>query len=148
MSEMLNYIPDDGYTEKAYIGAKPGFYGEFRFEYRPMLIEERGPLFAAAGKMPSDAYSRKCAAEVAKKLRSWSLVDAKGQPVPVSAANILRLKPTLHDRLFEIVLGLATSDTDPQWDDDHKDAAAEAQYESALTGKSPAEQLEEGALGN
>lgn len=147
VTELLDYIPDDGYTELGYIKANGRFHGEFRFEFRPMLIEERGPLFAAAGKMAADAYSRKCAAEVAKKLESWSLLDRQRHPVAISPANVLRLKPKLHDRLFEIVLGLASSDLDPTWDEQSKQEIAEQHYESAL-GVSPAEYREETLLGN
>jgi hypothetical protein len=133
---MLNYIPNDGYTEDAYIEALPGFYGEFRFKFRPMLIEERAALFNQNDKLPPAEYERKCAAALSNKLVEWSLIDKAGKQVPVSAQNILRLKPNLNGRIFGIVLGTQATDIDPLWSESKKESSAEQKYESAITGAS------------
>lgn len=140
---MLDYIPNDGYTEEAYIEAAPGHHGEFRFTYRPFLVEERARLIAANNTVKPEEYERLCASEVAKKLTAWSLTDKGGRPVPITAGNVLRLKPRLNARLFGIVVGLEATDVDPRWGDAAKADAIETKLESALTATVPGDVREE-----
>lgn len=147
MPNTLNFIPD-GYTESAFVRAIPNIHGDFRFEYRPMLVEERTPLLAASNSMKPDAYDRKCAAELAKKLVSWDLADEKGNAVPISAANILRLKPKLWGRVFAIVAGLDAHDGDPGLSVEKKGPDDDDQYESALSGKPVGDVRQEGDAKN
>jgi hypothetical protein len=139
---MLDYIPNDGYTEEGFIEASPGYHGDFRFSFRPMLVEERARIVAANNAVRPEEYERLCAAELAKKITVWSLRDKAQQAVPITAANILRLKPRLNSRIFGIVTGLEASDVDPQWTDAAKTEAVETKYESALSGQ-PAGDLRE-----
>ena len=141
---MLDYIPNDGYTEDGYIEAEPGMYGELRFSYRPFLVEEQAKLLASNKKLASDEYERYSASEMAKKIVSWTLLDKAKNIVPVSAANILRLKPKLKARLENIVCSFTPSDIDPLLPVENKIDAAETKYESALTGISTATIREEG----
>lgn len=141
---MLDYIPNDGYTEPGYIQAAQGFHGEFRFTFRPVLVEERAKILAAGSTTAAEEYERMCAAALAKKIVSWELKDKAGNLVAVSAGNILRLKPKLNSRLFGIVTGLEASDIDPLWSDAAKTEAVETKFESALSGQSAGESREEG----
>lgn len=139
----LDYLPDDGYTEDAYIAAVPGIHGAFRFKYRPMLIEEQSALSFAGREMKPAAYDQKCGKEMAAKLVEWSLCDKRGEPVPVSVRAVLMLKPRLFNRLFAIVLGNDASDPDPYAAHDGELTATEEQYESALSGRTVGEVRQE-----
>jgi hypothetical protein len=108
---------DDGYNEPGYVAPhKDGLHGELHFVYRPMLPAEQsdhGSIYETAGETPSNG-DRKWAAVLADKLVSWSLTDAKGGVVPISAGNLLKLRPALFHRLWPIVLGTRASDKGPQ----------------------------------
>ena len=133
----LHFIPDDGYTEAGYIKANEQLYPELRFTFRPVLTELRSQHIASIEKVAADAYDRKTAAIVAEHLTEWSVLDAKDQPVPITAKNILRLKPQLFVRLYGIVMGLDGSDVDPQWNDAQKQQQDNLLCESALTNRLP-----------
>jgi hypothetical protein len=126
----------DGYTEKAYIKAIPRIHGEVRFEFRPMLVEERSQLFEGSGKMSADLYERKSAKTVSQKIVSWSVtqgvIDGEEIPYPVSPVNFLRLKPALYQRMTSIIVGLDAGDADPLLSDGEKAEQIDEQYESAL----------------
>lgn len=146
----LNYIPDDGYTEPGYIDPQPLLHGALRFSFRPMITEERAKLLAAVENMSGDAYDRMAADMMAKKLVEWDLVDAKGEPVPISARIVLRLKPALFNTLYKIMLGFDATDRDPDWQDETADLKAAEQYASALSehGDMPGEVRAEGDAKN
>lgn len=131
----LNFTPDDGYTEPGYIQPLPHVHGEFRFTFRPTLVEERSQAMEAAGQLKADACDRAAASQIVQKLVTWSLVDARQRPVPITAKNVLRLKGRLFDRLYGIILGTEASDTDPLWRDEDKREHEERRLESALTGR-------------
>lgn len=136
---MLDYI-SDGYTESAYVKGEDRVHGEFRFEFRPMLIEERSLLFSeAVERLPEDAKLKKRAAAVAVRIKSWSLLDAHGQAVGVDAGTLLRLKPPLFWRVLNIVMGLDPSDLDTAAGDADTLAAIDARLEASLAGKTVAE---------
>lgn len=117
----LTFIPD-GYTRRGYVAAIPGLHGAIRFEYRPMLPRERNSINAAirreAKAEKTDALE---SAALAKQLLSWDCeypddgpdVAQRGQPMPVTAANVQRLVPYLFDKLYMIVSGMDASDPDP-----------------------------------
>lgn len=128
-----NFI-DDGYTQQGYIAEVPGLHGPLRFEFRPFLVEERAALFASLDKMSRDAYERKCGHAVADRLVAWDVTDRNGKPVEITGPNVLRLRPTVEDKLLSIMLGVKPTDIDPAWPDADKHSAAEEEYESALSG--------------
>lgn len=127
----------DGYTEPGFIAAVAGLHGTLAFEYRPTLPEQQSDLISTADSLKAAAYDRKCADFIAKHLVSWDLKDDKGQAVPVSAVNVLRLRPKLYNRLYHIVLGLGATDINPEWPDETKSEAAEVAFQSALTETAP-----------
>jgi hypothetical protein len=130
---MLNYIPD-GYDEPGYIKENPGLHGEFRFRFRPMLVQERTINFNAADKLPpeqQDLHTAKC---VRARLISWEHKDQDGNAVPISETTILRLKPALFHRLSSIVYGMSAGDPDPQWRPADADAHSQAIINAAIEG--------------
>lgn len=111
---MLDFIPD-GYTESGFIQAVAGLHGEFRFSFRPMLIEERSVILSERmTRLPEEQQDLKTAKAMQARLVTWSLRDAQGACVPIELGEIRRLKPALFRRLFLIVAGLEPSDPTPE----------------------------------
>jgi hypothetical protein len=104
---------DDGYTEEAYIAARAGFYGEHRFKYRPMLAKATAAMAEKADRSLDGSIADDRADAIAKHLLLWDMRDSKGSLVPITAANLKRLKPTLFMRLFNLLAGYDPSDADP-----------------------------------
>ncbi len=140
---MLNYI-DDGYTEDGYIAAIPGLHGEFRFTFRPMLVAERSTVL---GKhvldLPESQQDITFAKAMASRLKSWSLVDKNGKPVPINQDVAMRLKPALFRRLFAIIAGTEAADPDPLATTVALDQAAEDALAAAVAGTSVRQLTEE-----
>lgn len=110
MQQLLDYIPE-GYTEEGYIREAPGLHGPVRFTFRPMSVVERAALFSQRMlALPEELQDRRCADVLCGQLVSWSVLDAQGEPLALTAENILRLKPALFQRLLAIVSGLEPSD--------------------------------------
>ncbi len=109
----LAYIPD-GCTEQGYIAAQKRLHPACRFEYRPFLVEERGRFVAQNAKLQAGARERNAAEQLIKRIASWDLVDKNGDPLERTAANVLKIKPALYERLLAIVTGLDASDEDPE----------------------------------
>lgn len=137
MDSRSNYIPDDGYTEKGYVKTDPGLHDQFRFTFRPMLVEEQTKMFEASDKIDPVAYNGKAAEVMADKLVTWNLVDKTATPVAIKPENILRLKPRLFTRVYGIILGTQSTDIDPEWSGDERAEKAQQQYASALSGNPP-----------
>ena len=111
---MSDYI-DDGYTEHGHIAAEERIHGLLDFEYRPALPAVRDRVTAHLLRDPPnyDAYREAVGRALGrdpKLLQSWSLVNATGQPVEISEANLKRVKPMLLDKLWAIVSGSRASD--------------------------------------
>lgn len=111
---MLNYIPDDQYTERGYIAAFPRIHAELRFQFRPFTRSACSRLREKVRLLGEEAADQAVSEAVAGSLVSWSLVDAQGAAIPVSKDAILKLKPELWFRLVHIVQGVAAPDEDPQ----------------------------------
>jgi len=143
---MLDYVPNDGYTESAVINALPGIHGEFRFTFRPMTREQRDPLLDYYVK--PDKRSAVLAVTMAKKIsehvKSWSLVDSTGNAVPVSPEVAQRLKPALFTRIEDIVMGLKAGDTI----EESGGLTATQLLEAEITGRPPGDVRTEADLKN
>ncbi len=136
---MMDFIPD-GYTESAYIKGEDRVHGEFRFTYRPMLVEERALLYSdAVERLPEDAKLKKRAAAVVARIQSWSLRDAKEQTVPVRLETYLRFKAPLFWRVLNIVVGADAGDLDPEAETAETLAAIDQRIQAAIEGRSVAE---------
>lgn len=129
---------DDGYTEKGYIAAEPGLHGALRFEFRPMLLAQRTPLLDRWEKLEPTKRDAIMAEFVTPNLLSWSLTDARGATVPISAANVLRLRPALQGKLVNVIMGLAAGDMDPEATDADRSATAELELRALLANQSVA----------
>jgi len=110
LPQVLDYIPD-GYIEEGYIRAAAGLHGSVRFTFRPMRVVEQAALFGQRMlSLPEELQDRRCADVLCSHLISWSVVDANGRTLELTAENILRLKPALFQRLLAIVSGIEPSD--------------------------------------
>jgi hypothetical protein len=142
----LGYI-HDGYTRKGYIAAKPMVHPELRFEYRPVLTPNRSVILHQMTTLEPDEVDRLAAQSMKAHLVWWDLQDHTGKSVDISVPNLLRVEPNLFVRLFEINLGRALSDEDPQWSEHQKDDRGRQALERALSGATP-ELEEETDVGN
>lgn len=127
---VLDYVPDDGYTELGFIEAVSGLHGLLRFEYRPFVMAERTKLFTKLQKLPDHEEDLMVAKVLVERLRGWSLEDRDGEPASISLPIVGNLRPALFSRLWGIVSGVFASDIDPLWateqDEEDKEAKAEA----------------------
>lgn len=105
---MSDFI-DDGYTERGRIDAEDGIHGQLDFEYRPMIPTVQGRLLE---KKDAEGFVDACAKVLVRDghLKSWSLKDSKGEPVPLTESNVKRVKPRLFDKLWTVIAGLRPSD--------------------------------------
>jgi hypothetical protein len=122
MSEKrLNFVPNDGYTEPGYLAAIPGKSVEMRFTFRPLLSEEKRKLLETVEKLKPVQEVVRIAEVLAENIKSWDVVDAKGDAVPVNTTTMRRMKPSIFWTLWKIVAGDEPSDIDPQWTDAEKE---------------------------
>lgn len=143
---MQNFI-SDGYTEKGYIRAVPGLYGELRFEFRPVLPQSRTVLLREIAKRPDQEQEPQVAHVIAKQVVSWDVTN-NGQPVPITPANVLRLRPSLFQKLWGIVTNLEPSDLDPKSTPEEAAAQTVDLLEAALNNRLPLDFKQEAAVKN
>lgn len=112
---MSDFI-EDGYSEQGYIKPADGIHGELTFEFRPALGKLADKITSMiTGERPNwegfwDAVPKALAVDPGL-LKSWSLKDSKGNPVPITAVNIQRTKQLLIHKLWMIVAGQMASET-------------------------------------
>ena len=116
--EVLDYFPtdDDGYTLDAYIQALPKVHNEVRLSFRPTYVTDRAQLVEANRKLDETKFAKYLSEWTAKHLVSWSIHQkVKGVmiPMPITAENILKLKPQLWTKLTGIVCWGEGGDQDP-----------------------------------
>lgn len=126
----LNFVPDDGYTEKGFIKATPGLHGDLRFEYRPFLVEERSKLLRQLESLAQEKQDAIVAKTFSERITAWDLQDKDGKEIPVSMNVARRLKPSLFYRLWAIILGTDASDLDPEWSNEQKTDLLESEVEA------------------
>jgi len=141
---MLNYTPEDGYTEPGFIRAEEGLHDELRFAFRPVLVEQQAPLVASLETMKPVEKVRKIAQVIAEQVKEWSLTDTDGDPVPVTEQTTRRLKFSIFYRLWGIVLGTEPTDIDPLWSEQQTDEEQAFQLQAAES-QTPVGQVKEGA---
>jgi hypothetical protein len=131
-----NRIPTrDGYTEPGFIAARVGLFDEdFRFKFRPLLVQEQSKWMKESGGIKDSERDRKIAQLMSERIVEWDLADDDGKMVPISVAECLTIKPALFSQIFGIILGTDPSDVDPKWNDGVKDEALEIQSEVATSG--------------
>lgn len=106
---MGNFI-DDGQYYDGYIAAVPGIHDELEFKYRLLgtsaQAEMRAEVATRGGKNVAEG-ERVVAEFLSNYLQSWS------ESVPATADHLVRLKPSLYDKLSAILLGARSSDRKP-----------------------------------
>lgn len=112
MSESNGYLSPfigDGYDLEATIPANPGRWSEVRIRYRPLSIDEVEQIYALVRFSPQEPVSRFFAATYAGtkdkpgNLRSWTLKDSEGKPVPITADNLGKLRKDFYELLSEVI---------------------------------------------
>ncbi len=131
---MLDFIPDD-YNETAYIKETPGIHNAVRFTFRPMLSEERTVIFRKVDSISPEKIDALYVSAMARRIHEWSIKDAAGNPLPVTAENLRRLKPALFFRLWMIVAGMEPPDVDPEAKPAETLAQVDTELQAALEGK-------------
>lgn len=139
---LLAFIPD-GYTETGILREVPGLHPRIKFRFRPLLIEQRVEYFAVAEKLQGMQLRRLVALHLSRQLVDWDLKDPQGNVIPLTPEAILRLKPRVFDRLFEIIAGEAAPDELPEQTPAEVEAVTRYLLEAAATGKSPQQVREE-----
>jgi hypothetical protein len=103
---------EDGYTATAYIAARRNIHSEVRFSFRPCVVEERTKVINAVRK-DDDNADLITGDMLSKKITKWSLPSGK-----LNAKSIMKLKPAIFNRLFDIVItGIDGGDVDPDKSD-------------------------------
>lgn len=107
---------DDGYTEDFYIAAVPGLHGALAGQRRPLLAREVSQAIHQCQQHEDnpEQVDVLCARTIADKLVAWDLRDRQGRDVSISEANVLRMRSSLMNKLWGIVLGTRASDLAPQ----------------------------------
>ena len=133
---MLNYIPDDGYTEKAFLKGEPRLYDDFRFEFRPMRIEDKNTIVAAAQQMKPGERDGVLAKAMLPRIVSWDMKDGKGSTVKITHQKIMALKPKLFNRVFWIITGDEATDVDPLETAEERSELDQLRLDAAINGRS------------
>lgn len=107
---------DDGYNEEGYIAAEEGIHGPLEFTFRPAVPKLADRITALLVSEKWEAFwdaAVKALSRDPKLLQSWNVTDAAGREMPITEANVLRLKPRLAHKLWAIVSGGRASDKRP-----------------------------------
>lgn len=108
---MSRNVIDDGYTEAGYIAAVERLHDALDFRFRPMLYDEAEVFCRPEFQRLTPAEARATVARaVTGHLAEWSEVDAEGQPRPITAEVVGRLRYTVLNRLLNIIAGLTPAD--------------------------------------
>jgi hypothetical protein len=108
-----NHVPNDGYTESAYIAEIKRLHTTVRFKFRPSLLQERSKLASENARLAPHLGPVNTAKFLAGKIVEWDVKDQKGEPLDISPEVLMRLKPALLERITAIVLGFDGGDEDP-----------------------------------
>jgi hypothetical protein len=139
------YVPDDGYTISFFLKGEPQMYGEVRGRARPLLIEERSQVMESVSLMKGGAADCKIADILSQRLVEWDIPEMEksdgkwgktGKVLPITAWNILHLRPHLYNRFAAIVVwGTEGGDMAPEWAEQEKEEFVDHSYTSALSGR-------------
>ena len=141
---MLNYTPEDGYTEPGFIRAEEGLHGDLRFLFRPLLVERQAAIITSLETMKSGPKVRKIARVLAEQITDWSLIDGQRDPVPVTEATASSVLTLDKRRRKGIVLGTEPTDIDPQWEQERTNEEQAFQSQAAES-ETPVGQVKEEA---
>ena len=140
----INYIPD-GYTLPVYFKEIPGVHGEFRGRYRPLILLQQGQVQRELALCDDDWEKRQWVAArwISQQLVDWSVKRPDGERVEHKDINqIMRLRPSLFNRLWNVINNQDGGDIDPQ--QSAYDSRSAREQALAIEPKKPAEQVLEG----
>jgi hypothetical protein len=98
---MLTAFVDDGYTRDGRIAEAAGRWPEINFAYRPADASQFTEQFVAE--------------RLAKNLVSWDIRNSKGESVPITAENLMRLVHPVLMRIYAIINSTEASDDAGNW---------------------------------
>ena len=110
---MKAYI-EPAYTEPAYIAETPRLHPALRFTFRPMLQEEWNALVSARAPASDRERERQVNKAIAERITAWDITTHTGEPWPITADNLRKLRPALYNRVLAIVTGTGAGDEDPE----------------------------------
>jgi len=136
----------DGYTRHGYIKAKERLHPALRFEYRPVMVQNRTVAFKRIEQAGDPRREEQIAAKTIQiHLECWDLLDHEGKTVPSHVDHILRVEPNLFQKLFGVIMGSLVSDEDPGLGDadSQKKLNDEDELAFALSGRMPGDRQQE-----
>jgi hypothetical protein len=151
---LLDYIPeDDGYTLDAYIAGRLALHNPVRITYRPTDSITRAVLVnVVQGSQKEREILKHLAAYLQTRIVSWSIqevTEGVTRTLPITAANLLRLKPFLWERLCDIVIwGRSGGDADPSIPKTVEEDEFDEEFAAVLAGSKPVDAKVETLQGN
>lgn len=133
----------DGYTAHGYIAAVAAQCPELRFEYRPVLSQDRAVIDHEIRNSDPRKQESLAAQVMAKHVQSWNLQRPESlgsedmETIPLEVSDILCIAPTITDAIYQIVMGRVTSDEDPKLSDEERNEQTASAFDVALSGTSP-----------
>lgn len=97
---LIDYL-EDGYTAQAGIPAVPGLHGGIAIEWRPCLAADTSKVMDAK---TDAAYIEAVVSLLAEKLQRWNLKDSRGATVPITKANVAKIRRRLLDPIANAVV--------------------------------------------
>lgn len=95
---------DDGYTETQIIREEPGLHPAVRLQFRPLTPSEVAQWSQECEHKRGVALKEATAKWMNGHIVEWDL------PKPPETANLLKLRPSLFDRIFNMLWGYAAGD--------------------------------------
>jgi hypothetical protein len=124
----------DGFTRKGFIKEVAGLHGELRFNYRPMLPEQRNAVRRLVSGEKGDKGDVLLRTAIAEQLVDWSAENDEGRSIAIGPEGVRRLPPALYDRLYLIVSGMDASDPEPDATNEEETGYAANLRKAAETG--------------
>lgn len=135
------WIPD-GYTQTAYLAELPNMYPSVRFQFRPMLVMNQAIVNKELDMAGEDWQKRQTIAAkwIKQQVVNWDIKKPTGEDVDHNnVSEIIRLRPLLFQRIWNIVNGNDGGDLDESMADYDLHLRTERELACALTGSEPQE---------
>lgn len=110
----VDYVPNDGYTEDAFIAGFNGVHGPLRFRFRRALGWQNAEARRAAARLEPRQAEGHWAKFLKAQLVEWDLQTPDGKRVELTEANILRMNPALNEAVLAVVMSVRGGDLDPE----------------------------------
>lgn len=100
---MLTAFIDDGYTEETFLPEIDGISPVVNFTFRPMTAAQFSDYIQVQNRQTTTEAKAESAKRIQRHLQAWDIRNVKGDTIPLTAENILRLKQPVFTGLWEIV---------------------------------------------